>query len=1011
MKKKKLLTILLALSMILSVTCPESVLLSQAAENDIYVEDSEEEKDGESVPIDSEENKSEEEEGSEEGKEEQGTVPGEEEKEELGVVPGQEGKETKEVVDINEHQEETKQATISLKIDGTVYAAENLQEAIAESGKDVSEIKSIEFISGTITQADLDYVSQLTYLESFTMNLNENLVLCKADGTKTTILGDEGAILKFAPKPTGSSKGKIKDVVLGGITEIQDKGLEGDSIKSINMPNVVTVGNASFSGFKWLEKISLPNAVEIGESAFYNCTRLTSLEMEKVEILKKGSFKYTNSLKKLTLPGTIKTIEDIEFGSVTQGNKNGTKITIQATTPPTVARGAFDGVASSGTTYSTITVPHGALAAYVQQNNSSADVTGVLRNKEVQWNHLYLAEEGTYKIIYDVPQKSWLRQFAFVEQNTAIAEGQIPEVSSKDGKGEEGYVLSGWNTKKDGSGTALKAGDIIKSDMTVYPQWEEEKQDVITVKVNDVECGGQSLEEALNENAIDEDDVKKLEFVSGKITKEDLDFIKENMKYSLEILKMNLNENLQYTGTETSATTVLPYGAFQKMTGLVEVEIGGFTEISGSAFRECTSLEKILMPNVEEIGVEAFYWTDELEEITLPSCLQSLNNCGFGRAKNGSKTLHVIMEGGNPPEVKGSPFKSADTDSFVTIPQESIANYLPSTDLSKYITDETMTEWATLRVDDPGYHFIQFKGEKVSDRSYAFVKAGERIAEDRIRELSKDGYQFDGYYTQENGQGEVITADTIPTADMVVYANWKELVTITFNVEGQEIPVTVVKGEKIGEKLPEDPTLDGYKFAGWNTEKDGAGTVVTEDTIAESDMIVYAIFEEEIVLPQIESVTAENGTATIVLSQRPTNAPVAEDIGLSMNLNNSGNKEIAITGFQYDGNQTIMITFESVAQTAQEQSFTVTVTMNGMSVTSNQVIVPAKEDNGNQGTDPTNPGAGDQTGNAGKTTQQNNGTAVKTGDMATSIYLLLGISVAALCTIVSVLLVKKRRMK
>ena len=70
------------------------------------------------------------------------------------------------------------------------------------------------------------------------------------------------------------------------------------------------------------------------------------------------------------------------------------------------------------------------------------------------------------------------------------------------------------------------------------------------------------------------------------------------------------------------------------------------------------------------------------------------------------------MEGGNPPEVKGSPFKSADTDSFVTIPQESIANYLPSTDLSKYITDETMTEWATLRVDDPGYHFIQFKGEK-----------------------------------------------------------------------------------------------------------------------------------------------------------------------------------------------------------------------------------------------------------------------------------------------------------
>ena len=92
----------------------------------------------------------------------------------------------------------------------------------------------------------------------------------------------------------------------------------------------------------------------------------------------------------MILPATIKTIEDIRFGVCKNGNKSGTKIKILASTPPTVDSGAFDGVASPSTRPSTVTVPNGALAAYVAQVNPSADVTKILKRNDTIWQHLYL---------------------------------------------------------------------------------------------------------------------------------------------------------------------------------------------------------------------------------------------------------------------------------------------------------------------------------------------------------------------------------------------------------------------------------------------------------------------------------------------------------------------------------------------------------------------------------------------------------------------------------------------
>ena len=80
---------------------------------------------------------------------------------------------------------------------------------------------------------------------------------------------------------------------------------------------------------------------------------------------------------------------------------------------------------------------------------------------------------------------------------------------------------------------------------------------------------------------------------------------------------------------------------------------------------------------------------------------------------------------------------------------------------------------------------------------------------------------------------------------------------VTFNVDGQETNVVIADGETIGDKLPKDPTKDGYNFVGWNTSVDGKGDVVTADTVVTDNMIVYAIFEKQAVAGDISTAVLE----------------------------------------------------------------------------------------------------------------------------------------------------------
>ena len=116
--------------------------------------------------------------------------------------------------------------------------------------------------------------------------------------------------------------------------------------------------------------------------------------------------------------------------------------------------------------------------------------------------------------------------------------------------------------------------------------------------------------------------------------------------------------------------------------------------------------------------------------------------------------------------------------------------------------------------------------------------------------LTREGYYFGGWYTQEDGKGELVKPDktefTAPRSE--VYAYWIkfEPVTVTFKCQGgtARIGSTDVKEFTMQTKwpgvldgTPSTPGRSGYKFEGWYT---AAGVKVDEDTLFLRNSTVYA---------------------------------------------------------------------------------------------------------------------------------------------------------------------------
>ena len=732
-----------------------------------------------------------------------------------------------------------KESTLTVKINGTAASGESLEAAVTASGTEAAAVTRLDLISGTITQADLAYITTLTSLQDFHMQLGSGLKLIGKTGSATTVLGKNTAVLNFAPKASGSSKGALRSVELGGVTEILTGGIVSDSIETISMPDVVNVGMNAFKGFGWLESISLPKAETIGSSAFFNCTRMTSITLESVKTLETSSFENTNSLTKLTLPATIQTIKNIKFGTVSQGNKVGTRLVMKGMTPPKVTKGAFSGISQNK--ISTVTVPVGALDAYLAQINAENSSAGLISKRETMWNNLYLREEGSYAVEYYSEYVTGVK-VAYVKAGEGITAEKVASAT------KAGNIFKGWNTKRNGTGEAFGEGSVPTDDITVYPVFAA----ACTIQVHQ-----------------EDGTTTKLEVEKGQAIGENLPAAPTKEGY----LFKGWNTSADGTGETVTADTVITenmdlYPIFEEdIPPVVEVRVVFDVDGQKSEVKvvKGEAIGSNLPVNPEKEGYTFKGWntkadgtgeavtaetvaTDEMEVYAVfeqnPAPIEEVRVIfDVDGVKSEVKVVKGEAIGSKlpaAPEKEGYTFKGWNTKADGT--GEAVT--------AETVVADEMEVYAVFEQNPAPIEEVKVVFDVDGVKTEVKVIKGEAIGSNLPVDPTKDGYTFKGWNTKADGTGEAVTAETVVTNEMEVYAVFEqnpapiEEVKVVIDVDGVKSEVKVIKGEAIGSNLPADPTKEGYTFKGWNTKADGTGETVTADTLVSDDLEVYAIFEK-----------------------------------------------------------------------------------------------------------------------------------------------------------------------
>ena len=178
-----------------------------------------------------------------------------------------------------------------------------------------------------------------------------------AAGTATITLKDSQN-KTIAIAVTVKAKNDIFEVDGSGVVTLK----AGATAKgAISIPtNATAVGQSIFRSNLAVTSINFSNVTKIGASACFGTTNLTSVTLNKVEEIEATAFA-NSGLTELTLPATIKTIARTAFTNC----KGLTKVTVKATTPPTVQANTFNGINANAVLY----VPKGKKADYEAQAN------------------------------------------------------------------------------------------------------------------------------------------------------------------------------------------------------------------------------------------------------------------------------------------------------------------------------------------------------------------------------------------------------------------------------------------------------------------------------------------------------------------------------------------------------------------------------------------------------------------------------------------------------------------
>lgn len=283
-------------------------------------------------------------------------------------------------------------------------------------------------------------------------------------------------------------------------------------------------------------------------------------------------------------------------------------------------------------------------------------------------------------------------------------------------------------------------------------------------------------------------------------------------------------------GKEYSVTSI-GTGAFGGRTELTTVILpDSVTSVGAASFISCENLKEVNLGNsVRSIGDNAFMHCTSMEKLTIPKSIEEIGYGAFFHGLNVNKKLEVLHYTGT----------KAQWDVLMNKEISYMVNGHPYTGTIKSVNS---------MLDNPKeFHYaptVSFDcGGKAEGTSKEVLYEGIVTPP---AEPTADGYQFKGWYTQEN-DGKLFDFTQPIKEDVTVYAHWSEVKpdrTVYFDCGSQaegSTKVVVQYGKTV--TPPDNPKADGYQFEGWYTQKDGGEEFDFSQAITE-DVTVCAQWSE-----------------------------------------------------------------------------------------------------------------------------------------------------------------------
>ena len=391
---------------------------------------------------------------------------------------------------------------------GAFWKASNLKNVtFADKGKglktigmyafaDCSLLESIDLSNSSITEIPENAFSNCTSLKTV-----------KLPSTVTKIADDAFADCKKLEEIQGLSNCKISeigkdafagcynlktfDISSATITSLSDTICSNMyALTSIHLPKTLTsIGTSALEGCKKLEEItgiSDCKLTSIGANAFASCSALKEVDLSKSSFtaLPASAFAKDTALTSVKLPDSLTEIGEKAFvgcGAMEKIDLSNTKLT-------TIGKNAMaemndlmyinlpDTVKNVGQSAFDISVPLDSsdtafMPTIISENVNPLDV-GYTDNNISPWKRRQVIfRDNAFTVRFDGngSDGTTANEPFFGYVGTKVT---IPACKYK----KKGYLFTGWNTKKDGSGTAYKAGTKTADTISVlYAQWKKAK--------------------------------------------------------------------------------------------------------------------------------------------------------------------------------------------------------------------------------------------------------------------------------------------------------------------------------------------------------------------------------------------------------------------------------------------------------------------------------------------------------------------------------------------------------